>query len=349
MMITNKEQNSLINLSDSLNDIVNRNVRKMQEREQMKRSLFEQIRGSNTGNDFMGQGYPGHSLSQSLNLGDLLQGGQQDAVMRSAGKTPVQLPSFNPQAAQPQLPQAQAQNQLAASAEPDRSHETPALRARRELEEIKGKNAQRARVDKETFPYYKKIKDQYATTAEVDARLDEMEDLLSTGNVQEGVFIKGFEALSQIPYVGKLAGALQQAFLTNESQVFKKLSTDFLRDAKPYFGNNLSTREVELFLERVPNLMLTNEGNRAVIRNFRALNDYVKSMDKIMEGVIAENGGERPRHLESKVQERMKASAENLRRSFRESARLIPKKPVAQVAQKKNFTKEAYEKRKKLA
>ncbi len=344
-MISNDIQRAGSSLSDSLGDFVSRKLQKIQQQDMLKSLLQGTQQGPNTIDDLVSNGLRGGSVSQSLNVGDLLGGGQQDAVMRSFGRTPIELPSFGQSN---KLPAVQSGPPMAKQpeAQPDRSYETPAMRSKRELEEIKGKNAKQVRVDKETFPYYKKLKDQYATTPEVDARLDEMEQLLDTGQVQGGTFVKTMESLSQIPYVGKLAGAIEQAFLTTESQIFKKLSTDFLRDAKPYFGNNLSTREVELFLERVPSLMLSNDGNRAVIRNFRALNDYVKASDKIMEGIIAENGGERPRHLESRVQERMKPNAEKLRKAFRDSAKLIPQKSKKDSG---SFTKKAYEKSRKLA
>lgn len=339
--------NQLSNLSDNLNELVNRNVQKMQQRESLKNMLFGQQRGSNTTNDLLNGGLGGHTLSTSLNAGDLLQrmGQPQNLIERAIGKTPIQFPSIFGNQPEPMAQQQQPQQEMQLPAEIKKPVEAIKKSAGERTEEVKERRAKQARIDNETFPYYKKLKDQYATTSEVDARLDEMEDLLNTGKVQGGNFIRSMEALSQIPYVGKLAGAIEQALLTNESQVFKKLSTDFLRDAKPYFGSNMSTKEVELFLERVPSLMLSNEGNRAIIRNFRALNDYVKAQDKILEGIIAENGGERPRHLESKVQERMKASAQNLRDAFRDSARLIPQKQV-----KESFTKRAYEKKKaKLA
>lgn len=187
------------------------------------------------------------------------------------------------------------------------------------------KSKKQMQIDKETLPYYKKMKEMAASIPEVEARLDEMEELLDTGNVQWFGFL---DSLSRAPYIGPIAGAIEQAFLTTESALFKKLSTDFLRDAKTYFGSNMSTAEVKLFLERVPSLMLTNEGNRALIRNMKALIEYSKEVDKILEGVIAENGGERPRHLESKVQSRLNPATEKLKKSFRNSVKLIPQKEV---------------------
>jgi hypothetical protein len=333
-MFTNDLNVAGANLSDSLNELVNKNVQKMQQREMLKQMLIGQPQGQ--------PGMGNYTLSQSLNAGDFLRGqNPQNLIERSAGRTPIKLPSImqdvsqqQVQQAQPQLPALQQQTQMTPP-----QNESPVdkkERLLREREEIKAararekeeraeKSKKQMQIDKETLPFYKKMKEAAASIPEVDARLDEMEELLDTGNVQ---WFGLLDSLSKAPYIGPFAGAIEQAFLTTESQVFKKLSTDFLRDAKPYFGSNMSTREVELFLQRVPSLMLSNEGNRALIRNLRSLTEYSKEVDKILEGIIAENGGERPRHLESKLQERLGPATEKLRKSFKQSVKLIPKKQV---------------------
>lgn len=333
-MFTNDLNVAGSNLADSLNELMNKNVQKMQQREQLKQMLLG------------GQQGP----SQSLNAGDFLRNlNPQNLIERSAGKTPLNIPQMQ----QPQLPAVQQPQlpSLAASTESRQDQQQPLRnesaadkkeRLAREREERTLKGKRQLQVDKETFPYYDKIKKQAATTDEIDARLDQMEELLNTGKVQSGVTASIFDTLKNLPwFIGRLGGVIEQAFTSNESQIFKKLSQDFLRDAKPYFGSNLSTREVELFLERVPNLMQSTEGKRGVIRNFRALNEYTKAVDDIMEGVIAENGGERPRHLESKVHAKTKKAAEKLRQSFRDSVKMVKKMPGV------NFTKQAYEKSKK--
>ena len=60
------------------------------------------------------------------------------------------------------------------------------------------------------------------------------------------------------------------------------------------------------------------------------MNDYTKEADKALEEVIAENGGERPRHIQSLVANKLKKSGagENLRKAFRDSVKLIPKEEV---------------------
>lgn len=335
-------------LADSLGDFIDRKFKKAQERDLLKSLLQSQQQGSNTTEDQSQQGSVSLSPRQSVNAADFLNQRPQNLIEQSLGKTPVSLqslfksmPSEQPATQKAQLPQVQQELQMPEEKQ-DRSWETPAIRARRELEELKGKNAVQSRIDKETLPYYEKIKKQAGTTAEIDARLDQMDELLDTGKVQSGSTVAFLDALKNLPwFVGKFGGVIEQMATSSETQVFKKLSQDFLRDAKPYFGSNLSTREVELFLERVPNLMQSNEGKRAVIRNFRALNEYTKDIDDIMEGIIAENGGERPRHMESKVQARSKKSAGKLRKSFQDSVKLI-KKPKSS---KDINAKESYKKK----
>lgn len=341
----------LDNLSGSLGDFVNRKLQRMQIADQMR--ALQRGENKNTVNDLMDTGLGGHSLSQSLRLEDLLQDRSPNAITRSLGKTPVKFPSVtsptqNIATPKPQLPQAaQVAQQLETPKKLSREEfEAQKHMNRKEIEEQKSKAKKQLQIDKETLPFYKKMKEVAAATPEVDARLDEMEELLNTGNVQWFGFL---DSLAGVPYIGPFAGALEQAFLTTESQVFKKLSTDFLRDAKPYFGSNMSTREVELFLQRVPSLMLSNEGNRALIRNMRSLNEYSKEVDKILDGIIAENGGERPRHLESKLQARLKPATEKLGKSFRDSVKLIPQKDINKQKEEGYGTKRLLNDASKLA
>lgn len=357
--------NQLSNLSDNLNELVNKNVQKMQQRQMLKQALFNPQQGSNTTNDLLNGGLGGHSLSTSLNASDLLQrmGQPQNLIEKAAGRTPVNLPSiFGNQEPQPMMQQQQPQQEpmtmqaARVTAQPEirkepipeneslidkkerllrerneikeknaREKEERVAKREREKEERAEKTKRQLHIDKETLPFYKKMKDMAMAIPEVDARLDQMSDLLDTGKVQWFGFL---DSLSHTPYIGPFAGAIEQAMTTTESQNFKKLSNDFLRDAKPYFGSNMSTEEVKLFLQRVPSLMLSNEGNRALIRNFRAMNEYAKEVDKILEGIIAENGGERPKDLQAKLQSRIGQPANKLRKSFRESVKLIPQKDV---------------------
>jgi hypothetical protein len=336
----------------NLDALVQNKLQKMQARDLLKNLLSNQQQGHSLGNDMMSLGSVSFNPNQSVTAGDFLNQQPQNLIERSAGKTPLSLqslfkstPTMQPSTQEAQMPQVQQKEAQFSTTEPDRSWETPTIRARRELEEKKSKDKRQLQVDKETLPYYKKMREQSATTSEVDARLDQMEDLLDTGKVQGPTFLSFLDALKGLPYfIGKFGGAIQQAFTSTETQIFKKLSQDFLRDAKPYFGSNMSTTEVELFLERVPNLMQSTEGRRGVIRNFRALNEYTKEIDSIMEGIIAENGGERPRHLESKVQARSKRAAEKLRQSFRDSVKLI-KKPKREEPKEISKTSELYKNR----
>jgi len=137
-MISNDAQRAGFNLSDSLGEFVQRKLQKAQQQDMLKSLIQGPQQGSNTIDDLVSNSLRGGSVSPSLNLGDLLGGGQQDAVMRSLGKTPIELPSFGQsnklpavQSGPPMMQQPETQ--------PDRSYETPALRSKRELDEQKAK------------------------------------------------------------------------------------------------------------------------------------------------------------------------------------------------------------------
>lgn len=193
-------------------------------------------------------------------------------------------------------------------------------------EQQKRLDKKQERIDKETLPYYKEVKESANAAKESDARLDQMEELLNTGKVQSGNFIGFLESLEGIPVIGRFAKAIQTASTTTETQIFKKLSNDFVKGAKPLFGSNLSTREVELYLETVPNLLQNEEGQRGVIRNFRSLGNLAKRRDQIMDDIIDENGGERPRHLQSEVSKKLEPDVKKLQNDFRDSVKKIRNK-----------------------
>lgn len=323
------------NLTDILDSLLQNKVNKMQP----------------SMNNMMSQGLGSHTLEhvpqQQFNARDFMQGGNQDAITRALGKTPVSLPSIFGLPVQKQQPNLESPSRSTHKEsapiikQVNESSEDRKERLSREKEERALKSKKQIQIDKETFPYYEKIKKASSTIPEVDARLDEMDALLDTGRVQGPTLIAFLDSLKNLPwFIGKFGDVVGKAVTTEETQIFHKLSQDFLRDAKPYFGSNLSTREVELFLERVPSLMQSEGGRRGVIRNFRALNDYAKAIDQALEDIITENGGERPRHLESKVAARVKPAGDKLRKAFRDSVKLIHKPS-------ENFTAKAYDKAKK--
>ena len=49
------------------------------------------------------------------------------------------------------------------------------------------------------------------------------------------------------------------------TEEFQKIAANFFRDAKTYFGGQVSNYEIEQFLKTIPNLSQSNTGRQRVI------------------------------------------------------------------------------------
>lgn len=181
-----------------------------------------------------------------------------------------------------------------------------------------------ARIDAETLPYYEKVKKEAESADEMNMRIDQYEGLLDTGKVSGNVFLTFLDELGNLGGVTGAFGRFVTAAATNtETQVAKKLAADFMIGAKDVIGSQMPVAEMQMFMQRVPNLMQTIEGQRAILRNFKAMANMQKARDGAMEKIIASNGDERPRHLQSKVSKEMESYKSNMRRDFKDSIKLI--------------------------
>jgi hypothetical protein len=190
------------------------------------------------------------------------------------------------------------------------------------LEERKLSAAEQARVNKETLPTYQKVNDIAKAARESDMRLNRIENLLDKGNVQDNVFVRSLDSFSHNKYFGEIAGAIKTLVANRDTQEFEKLSKDFLRDAKQFFGNRVTQGEVFTFLQTVPSLSQTNEGKRRVIRNMRIFNEAAKLRKGAMDSIIKDNGGRRPENLESLIDDRIGSQLDALSDQFKEGPTL---------------------------
>jgi hypothetical protein len=184
------------------------------------------------------------------------------------------------------------------------------------LEERKFGYQKQKNIDKETLPTYNKINESAKGAYDSNLRLGRMEKLIDDGRVQSGVFFRGLQALEEVPYIGKLAGIISAAVTNTNTQEFKKLSADFVKDAKQFFGSRVTENEVQLFLETVPSLVQTADGQKRVIHNMRLVNEAAKVRKSTMDELIKENNGERPMDLESLIEKRSSEKLDNIAKRF---------------------------------
>ncbi len=157
--------------------------------------------------------------------------------------------------------------------------------------------------NKETADLYKEINDRASSADKSEKRLKRFEELIQKGDLAHplvGSFVKTLQ--HGIPLLGvslDLTGLMSQ-----DSQEFEKLSTDFLKEAKGLFGSRMTEGELMQFLKTIPSLSQSNEGKVAVIQNMKEFNAAAKLSKKAMNDIIREKGG-RPPNLQELIDDKI--------------------------------------------
>lgn len=115
-----------------------------------------------------------------------------------------------------------------------------------------------------------------------------------------------------------LAGAAKSLIRATSPDVeeFEKLSTDFVKNAKQYFGSRLTDADLRAFMSTIPTLMQTDAGKLKVINNLKEFNKVAKSEARLARQVIRANGGLRPPNLESLVHDALSSEIDKLAQRF---------------------------------
>ena len=198
---------------------------------------------------------------------------------------------------------------------------------RRQLEQ-----KEQTEANKETKEYYSTVLNQHKGLQENKVRLKKMEKLLDEGNLPNPKlykFLKSVEETSsekaalglgtlayQVfgPY-GAAVGGLLGAFIKplasaarvklaenqKNTEEFEKLSADFVKSAKVFFGSRLTDADLNAYMQTVPTLIQTDNGKRAVIKNIREMMRLQDLEYEAMQYIIKNNNGKRPADLQAQV------------------------------------------------
>lgn len=273
-------------------------------------------------------GEPSNAIEMALQKGlpKLLQ---QEQISKPAALPQEPLSKIGPQAVQQQQKQKEGKTlqdtfknrplspQLAIKAEE--------FKQRERLLERKLSATEQQKVDAETLPTYKEVNKAAKAAKESNARLSRMKHLLDKGNVQTHTLLRGLRTLGHIPYLGPIFNAVNSMISNPDTQEFEKLSSEFVKDAKPFFGNRMTQQEVELYLKTVPNLLQSAAGQKRVIRNLQIFNDAADLRQKAMSQIIKDNGGKRPRDLDELIEDRIGNNLDALHQEFIEGPTLSKK------------------------
>jgi len=187
--------------------------------------------------------------------------------------------------------------------------------------------------NQQTKEYYDQLIHRHKGDQETKIRLNKMDKLIDEGKLPTAAAYRFFKSLENVSaekgaavgaaaglYLGGPAGAIGGGLLgtlikplasaaravqasTNENlELFDKVSADFVKSAKQYFGNRLTDTDLEAYMATVPSLLLTDKGKKAVIENLR---DSINLQDleyNAAKYIIKQNNGKRPADLALQVQ-----------------------------------------------
>lgn len=289
---------------------------------QTERSQFAQgiapLLGSDTAN-FLSNLGPDERKYALQNISALMQLNQQPG-QQQGNLEALQQPD---QQQQPQQQEQQQNQQLT----PERSKllqdifTSPQEKREREKLDL----AKRQANLKETKPYVDELKSKEKAAKEADLRLKRMETLIDKGNLPNAALWSALSKLEHAPFVSGLTAPIAELikggvkwYSGNPADIeeFDKLSSEFVKNAKQYFGSRITQKEVELFMQTVPTLASTDAGKKKLIENIRSLNELSSIEAKAARSIIRANHGIPPIDIEQQVQDKIGKKLDKVAKKF---------------------------------
>lgn len=183
--------------------------------------------------------------------------------------------------------------------------------------ELETKAEQKA-IDKETLPFWNEISKQKGSVRGSRDRLNKMKGLIDKGDLSNPLWSSFVKSVGEHGLLGK--GYLQydlRSLLTTDAQEFDKIAKDFVREAKPIFGNRLTDQDLTTFLEMIPSLAQSDEAKKRVIENMNHFLDATEIRYDVAKQILKKNDGKRPANFESLVDEISGTSLDKLSEDFK--------------------------------
>lgn len=169
---------------------------------------------------------------------------------------------------------------------------------------------------KETKEDRKKIIENYKVAKDDMRDLLRLEDLEAEGKLDTPGYIEGL----------KRAGLDIPSLTSEGSEEFQKITQNFIRNAKQYYGARISNLEMEQFLKTIPSLSQSPEGRKRVIANLKNIARGKKEYYNAYKEIIKENKGVPPLDLLEQVEERVEDKLDKLASLFkRDLEKEVPK------------------------
>jgi len=192
-----------------------------------------------------------------------------------------------------------------------------ALEQRKEEALSKMEAKKQEAVESRVKPYIEDIQKKGTAGKEDFDRLQEMEEIVKKGDITNPVSASILESLSK----GIFGLGLDLFGLTSkDTQRFRKLSKDFAKTAKSYFGSRVTEGEIRLLLDTFPSLSQSREGQLAIIDRLKPLANAQTLREKALNDIIEENKFKTPSNIKALVEKRVKPELDKLAKEFKEKA-----------------------------
>jgi hypothetical protein len=214
--------------------------------------------------------------------------------------------------------------------------------------------AKRTATLKETKPYIDTLKNLEKGAKESDLRLKRMKKLIENGKLPNANLWSFLTKVEESPLQGAGAGAAIGAAVgtavlpgvgtaigtgigsaigglispfagaaksylksgTPDIEEFEKLSADFVKNAKQFFGPRLTNADLQVFMKTLPTLMQTDAGKKKVIENLESLNELAEIEAKAARSIIRANGGIPPLDIEQQVKDKISGRIDKIAKKF---------------------------------
>lgn len=280
------------------------------------------------------------------NIGSLMQLNQEPDRGGLGNLAQPQQPTLGQQ--QPQEPRQQPSPEQAKLVQD--VFTSPQEKREREKLEL----AKRTATLKETKPYIDTLKNLEKGAKESDLRLKRMKTLIENGKLPNANLWSFLTKVEESPLhgagagaalgaavgstlfpgvgtavgsaLGGVAGSLISPFAgaaksyiksgTPDIEEFEKLSADFVKNAKQFFGPRLTNADLQVFMKTLPTLMQTDAGKKKVIENLSSLNELAEIEAKAARSIIRANGGIPPLDIEQQVKDKISKKVDQVAKKF---------------------------------
>lgn len=211
---------------------------------------------------------------------------------------------------------------------------------RQTMREGKEATQQNKIVDK-VFPVYQKWQESAERADQNISRLDKLQELIQSGNLQDVGAARFFDTLGGGIHVGPYRVGLDlDVFKNPESSEFESIVNSMVEGMKDVYGGNVSQREMEQFMKRFPSLAQTDSGKQRIINFLKEMSQASTIKADIADDIIAKNDGKITANLQSQVRKQMKPRLKELQDMVKETNRMNIEKAAKARSVREIRTKE---------